>query len=364
MPGGAHQQPTGPGAPLRVLIVDDSAVARTVLARMLAAHDDIQVVGQAGSAAAALTILAHAAIDIILLDLEMPEVGGLAALPDLIAQSGGARVLIVSSACADGAAATLEALSRGAVDTLLKPGAAAFAGRFAEELADRLRRIAKSGKAGLTNGAASADRARLGSRSTTGPAVPRRLECLAIGASTGGVHALSEFFAQLPRGFVAPILVTQHLPPPFMPFFADQLHTMTGRPTRVAEPGMLPAPGEILLAPGHAHLTLVRTGSVIHVRLDEGRVPSGCRPSVDPMFESIGRVFGPGAVGVVLSGMGRDGARGAEALVGSGGAVLAQDAATSVVWGMPGAIANAGLARMVAPPSELARCVAGWSEAA
>lgn len=346
---------------IRVLIVDDSVVARTVLARMLGDRADFEVVGQAGSAAAALAILAHTRVDIILLDLEMPEVDGLAALPALIERSHGARVLVVSSACADGAAATLTALSRGAADTLLKPGAAAFAGRFADELADRLRRIAHP--AGPPPSAARSASPRPHPARVPG-ASPAQLDCLAIGASTGGVHALAEFFKILPRDFATPILVTQHLPAQFMPFFADQLREMTGRPARVAAPGMQANPGEILLAPGDAHLTLVRTGPVVHVRLERTRSASGCLPSVDPMFVSIGRLYGAGALGVVLSGMGRDGLTGAETLIGAGGAVLVQDAASSVVWGMPGAIANAGMAHTVAPPAELARRVATWGQGA
>jgi two-component system chemotaxis response regulator CheB len=276
---------------------------------------------------------------------------GIAALPALIEGSGGARVLVVSTACAEGAASTLEALGRGAADTLLKPGVTAFAGRFADELADRLRRIARA--VGPMQPVAAAPAARPAS-------AVQRIDCLAIGASTGGVPALSQFFAGLPGDFAAPILVTQHLPPPILPYVADQLSEMAGRPARIAAPGMLPDPGQILLAPGDAHLTLARTGDVVHVRLERSAVPSGCRPSVDPMLASIGRLYGAGAVGVVLSGMGRDGANGAEQLAAAGGAILVQDSASSVVWGMPGVIANAGLAQLVAPPAELARRIASW----
>lgn len=340
--------------PIRVLIVDDSVVARTVLARMLGDRADFEVAGLAGSAAAALAMLAGMQVDIILLDLEMPHRNGIAALPELIERSGGARVLVVSSACAEGAASTLAALSGGAADTLLKPGVTAFAGRFADELADRLRRIARA--IGPMQPIAPAPAAR------TASAV-QRVDCLAIGASTGGVPALSQFFAGLPGDFAVPIMVTQHLPAPFMPYFADQLCGMAGRPARIAASGMLPNPGEILLAPGDAHLTLARTGGVVHVRLERGAVASGCRPSVDPMLASVGRLYGAGAVGVVLSGMGRDGANGAERLVAAGGTMLAQDSASSVVWGMPGVIANAGLAQLVAPPADLARRISEWGQA-
>jgi two-component system chemotaxis response regulator CheB len=341
-------------APIRVLIVDDSVVARAVLSRLLGDHDDIEVVGQAGSAASAHKILEDQKVDIILLDLEMPGIDGLAALPELIRTSG-ARVLIVSSACADGAASSIAALRQGAADTLLKPAAAQFTGRFADQLVDRLRRIARPGKT-VTHPPAGR------SGIPTPTATTHRLECLGIGSSTGGVHALARFFGALPQSFTTPILITQHLPAPFMPYFAGQLTEMTGRPTRVGAPGLQPQPGELLLAPGDAHMTLVKTGPVIHVRLERKRAVSGCMPSVDPMLASIGKVYGPTGVGVILSGMGRDGLLGAGELAEAGGAVLAQDEATSVVWGMPGAVVNARLAQAVLPPEQLARRILEWSE--
>jgi len=258
-------------------------------------------------------------------------------------------------ACADGAASSIAALRLGAADTLLKPGAAQFTNRFAEDLVDRLRRIARPGKAEPQSRAARS--------SSPAPHAPtRRLECLGIGSSTGGVHALAQFFRALPNSFTTPILITQHLPAPYMPYFAGQLTEMTGRPTRLGAPGLQPRPGELLLAPGDAHMTLVQTGPVIHVRLERKRSLSGCLPSVDPMLASIGKVYGPAAVGVILSGMGRDGVLGAGELVAAGGSVLAQDEATSVVWGMPGAVANARLTQAVLPPDELARRIAAWSE--
>jgi two-component system chemotaxis response regulator CheB len=344
-------------APIRVLIVDDSVVARAVLSRLLSEQPDIEVAGQAGSALAGLKLLEDRRVDIILLDLEMPGIDGLAALPDLIRAGKGARVLIVSSACADGAAATIAALRQGAADTLLKPGGSQFTSRFASDLVERLRRIARPGETHAHPPVCTAPPTPAPKRASM-----RRLECLGIGSSTGGVHALARFFGALPKSFTAPILITQHLPAPFMPYFAGQLVEMTGRPTRVAAPGLQPREGELLLAPGDAHMTLVKTGPVIHVRLERRRSESGCLPSVDPMLASIGKVYGPAGMGVILSGMGRDGVAGATELAKVGGIVLAQDEASSVVWGMPGAVADAQIAQAILPPEELARGIAAWSE--
>jgi len=338
---------------IRVMIVDDSLVARTALARMLGEDEGFSIVGEAGNAKAALEKLARVEADIILLDLEMPGQNGLAALPDLIDAGRGARVLVLSAACAEGADVCVSALRLGAVDTLLKPHAGRLAGQFTAELRDRLRRVAA---AEPVLAAPSAPRP-----VSAAPRTARPVGCIAIGSSTGGVHALGAFFASLPPSCRVPILITQHLPEQFMMPFVGQLAEMAGRPTRLAANGMPLVPGEMILAPGHAHLTVTRVRETVHVKLDRRPAPSGCRPSVDPMFESLAEVFGPTAVGVVLSGMGRDGLIGAQAIAEAQGAILAQDAATSVVWGMPGVVANAKLATAVLPPNEIARCLGAWT---
>lgn len=332
--------------PVRVLIVDDSIVARTVFTRMLDSPA-FEIVAAAGNADHAIELLGIHKVDIILLDVEMPGTDGLTALPRILEASDGARVLIVSSACAEGAAATVKALTLGAADTLLKPGAGSFAGRFGQVLTDRLLRIghAPSRPPAVAVAAATAD-----SAGSPGP-----IACLAIGASTGGLHALSAFFRALPATFDAPILVTQHLPAEFMPYFAAQLQDMAGRKATVARDGTRLVPGEMLIAPGEGHLRLIRFPDGIRARIDRSPAASGCMPSVDPMFASCAEIYGAAAVGVVLSGMGRDGSIGAGALVSAGGEILAQDAGTAVVWGMPGAVANAGLAAAVLPPDGIAQ---------
>ena len=334
--------------PIRVMIVDDSIVARSVFARMLEGRA-FEIVAAAPNAQQAIELLAIHKVDIILLDVEMPGMDGITALPRILEASDGARVLIVSSACAEGGAATVKALTLGAADTLLKPGAGAFAGRFADVLTDRLLRIGHAPRAAQPPILPQPPSEQLLER---GP-----IECLAIVASTGGIHALSAFFKALPDTFDAPILVTQHLPAEFMPYFAAQLRDIAGRNATIATDGARLQPGAFLIAPGDAHLRLTRFRDSIRIRLDRTPSSSGCLPSVDPMFASVAEMFGSSAVGVVLSGMGRDGVIGAADIVAAGGEIMAQDSGSSVVWGMPGAISAAGLCSVVLPPARIAQQV-------
>jgi two-component system chemotaxis response regulator CheB len=334
------------------MIVDDSSVARAVLSRMISAHDDFEIVALAGSAGEALDALRTVEADVILLDVEMPGASGLEALPEIVRMGQGARVLIVSSMAEGAAATTVRALAQGAADTLPKPGIGNFAGRFSQVLADRLRNI---GRAERDPGPASAaDTPPISLRAMAeGP-----LGCVALAASTGGLHALFEFLRPLPRKIGAPILVTQHLPPIFMPHFARQLANASGRKARVVDDGEMLTDDLIHVAPGHAHLSLERARAGVRVRLDTGRAASGCLPSADPMLAGMADAFGAAGVGVMLSGMGRDGLAGSRRLVEKGGAMLAQDRASAAVWGMPRVVAEAGLASAVLPPADLARRVA------
>ncbi|MFM9978160.1 MAG: chemotaxis-specific protein-glutamate methyltransferase CheB [Sphingomonadaceae bacterium] len=349
--GAIKQRKSLSGArPLRVLIIDDSAVARAALSRMLSGEADFEVVAALDGARRAIDWLATHRTDIILLDIQMPGLDGLAALPELIAAGHGAHILIVSTLAETGARATIEALALGATDTLAKPAVGELGGRFAALLVDRLRRLGE---------AAPREAGDPGSEPfILRPVSQAPLACLAIGASTGGLHALAAFFATLPCDFDPPILVTQHLPTAFMPFFAEQLARMSGRHCTVAADGAPLVRGAILVAPGDAHLGCVLRRGAVRAELLTHAVASRCRPSVDPMFETMAVVFGSAAMGVVLTGMGRDGASGAAAIVEAGGSVIAQDAASSAVWGMPGAVSRAGLASVIAPPAKLARHVA------
>jgi two-component system, chemotaxis family, protein-glutamate methylesterase/glutaminase len=332
--------------PIRVLVIDDSVVARAALSRMIGEAQEFELVAALDGAQRAIDWLRDSKVDIILLDIQMPGLDGLAALPRLIEVSDRARILMVSTLAAEGAKATVRALSLGAADTLAKPQIGGLGQTFAGHLIDKMRRLGRADR--------HPSQQVEGENCPLRPAKRRPIACLAIGASTGGLHALASFFSALPESFRAPILVTQHLPPAFMEFFAEQLAVLSGRPAEVAGTGTRFEQGHIYVAPGTAHLGCARVDGAVRAVLLDHDVESRCCPSVDPMFASVADVFGEAAVGVMLTGMGRDGAVGADAICKAGGTIIAQDAASSAVWGMPGTVARAGLASLVAAPPELA----------
>lgn len=338
--------------PIKLMIVDDSMIARAVLSRMIDADGSFEIAGVAGTAEDAIEALGQMVVDIVLLDLEMPGLGGLKSIPRILDAAKGAKVLIVSSLAEDGAEQTVAALALGAADTLPKPGASRFNGRFSEVLLGKLRDLGYAERAAPRTNAIAPPAHLLRSQSD------QPLKLLAIGASTGGIHALGTFFAALPDRIGVPILVTQHLPPAFMTVLARQLSVAAGREAVVAEDGTRLLPDRIVIAPGEAHLMVDEVGGKLVARLLNAKVSSGCMPSVDPMLASAGKILGGGALGVVLTGMGRDGTEGAMRLVEAGGTVMAQDEQSSAVWGMPRAVAEAGLVCAVLPPDKLARRVA------
>jgi two-component system chemotaxis response regulator CheB len=340
------------------MIVDDSTVARAVLSRMVESDPAFEITAVACSGEAAVEALGECRVDIVILDLEMPGAGGLKSIPRILAAAGGAKVMIVSSLAEEGAEQTIAALALGAADTLPKPGTGRFNGKFSEVLLGKLKALGYASDPTPVPVSAKSSVA----RGLLRPMPTDPIDVLAIGASTGGIHALGVLFHALPKRIGVPILVTQHLPIPFMSVFARQLGAIAHREAVVAVDGMDLLPDRILLAPGDAHLTLEPGKDRAVVRLTSGKSSSGCLPSVDPMLASVASIYGPGALGIVLTGMGRDGVDGAATLVARGGSIIAQDEASCAVWGMPRAVLEAGLASAVLPPDKIARRVASRTE--
>ncbi len=331
----AQAEPT-----LRVLIVDDSVVTRCVLSRIVDTLPDAHMVAAVGGIAPAIAVLRQTPVDLILLDINLPDTDGLAGLPELFAVAPDVRVIILSGECADGSPLALHALSLGAAATIAKPHSSPLAGGFTERLATLVGQVMKPVP-----------------RPTTAPQGDA-FDVIAIGASTGGIHALAPLLQVIPPTLDVPILVTQHLPGSFTEYFAQQLSTLARRPVDIARDSLRIQRGRLVLAPGDAHIRVVSTTDGAATRLDRSPSVSGCMPSVDPMFESVAQVYGTRALAVVLSGMGRDGCRGAERIRAMGGVVAVQDQASSVVWGMPGAIAESGLATTIGTPVQLGEFIA------
>lgn len=343
--------------PIRVMIVDDSLTVRTILKRMVETDPLMEIAGTANSGEVAIALLKDDPADVVLLDLEMPGIGGIDALPTILATAPQTQVLVVSALTPDGAEHTLEALSLGAADTMLKPLPGGFTEDYRSDLLSRIRAL------GNRNGNDGARPSEAQPLAQPPPHMDMRLrsdkqpEVLAIGASTGGIHAINLMLRGLPREFDLPILITQHLPPSFIPVFARQIENACQRKTEVARDGLEIRRGQIVIASAEGHLLLRRKAGALVARLCDNPAVSGCHPSVDPMLASLAKSCEGRALAVILSGMGRDGLEGAEKLAAAGGTILAQDADSSAVWGMPGAVARAGLASLVACPAALAEAI-------
>jgi two-component system chemotaxis response regulator CheB len=349
------------------MVVDDSLTVRTIFKRMVESDPALVITGTASSAEGALAQLAETPTDVVLLDLEMPGIGGLDALPAILATPGQPQVLVVSSLTMDGAEHTLAALQIGAADTLLKPRPGGFTEDYRAALLGKIRALGRRPGGSGSIADPEAFPARASEPSFVRPGLARRMrrpEAVAIGASTGGIHALGLMLRQLGGDFDVPLLITQHLPGSFMPVFARQIESACGRPAEIAEDGLVLTPGRIVIAPGHGHIVVRRhsSGGLV-TRISTEPAASGCLPSVDPMLSSLAEACQGRALGVILSGMGRDGVIGAQALVDAGGTIYAQDADTSAVWGMPGAVARAGLASIIAPPDRLGDAVMAQASA-
>lgn len=341
-----------PDRRLRVMVVDDSVVVRGIVARWAAAAG-FEVCATASNGRQAIDMLAASRPDIVLLDLEMPELDGVTALPLILERRPAVSVIVVSALTERDAVLSLRCLRLGAVDCLPKPSSrldGAAASEFRRELVAKLEGLA-----------AERDRVATPARPPPPPGLDRGApaEIVMIGASTGGPQAIADLLTGLGH-IVArvPVLVVQHMPPIFTAVFADHLAAQTGLAVREAVHGQPVLPGQVLVAPGGRHMGLAGGGSRAAIRLDDTPPLRHCRPALDILFADGARLYGPGALGIVLTGMGQDGTEGAGAIVRAGGTVLAQDEATSIVWGMPGSVARSGLARSVLPLGSIPAAIA------
>jgi two-component system chemotaxis response regulator CheB len=357
--------------PYRVMVVDDSAVIRGLLARTLEADSGIRVVSSVGDGQMALNAIQRQPIDVVVLDIEMPVMDGLTALPKLIAASPHTKVIMASTLTKRNAEISLKALSAGAADYVTKPSATRDihgADSFKRELVDKVKVLAvqarrsrgprpqhgvvrqwPGGESGVSR--PPAERPKLALRDLP---VPFRPDVIAIGSSTGGPQALFGLLGHLSGSITQPILITQHMPATFTMILAEHITRQCGLRAGEARDGEALIGGRVYVAPGNYHMTVDRTSTGPVVRLNQDPPENYCRPSVDVMMRSVAAAYGGRRVlAVILTGMGQDGLKGCQPVAEAGGVVVAQDEASSVVWGMPGAVANAGICNAVMPLLEI-----------
>ncbi|MGC2855854.1 protein-glutamate methylesterase/protein-glutamine glutaminase [Novispirillum sp. DQ9] len=380
------------------MVVDDSAVVRGLETRMLESDPAIQVIASVGNGEAAIRALERHDVEVVVLDIEMPVMDGLTALPKILERAPGVRVIMSSTLTQKNAEVSLRALELGATDYVSKPTSSrelTGGTDFRTELIEKVKVLGQSARrnaagrprAGAAAAAAAPAARQAFARPGTAPAaaprptsmraaaaaapassiVPPRVvtlrqpgrekpDVIAIGSSTGGPQALFNVLTALKKGggVTQPILITQHMPATFTTILADHISRISGLPAKEGQDGDAIVGGQVYIAPGDFHMLVETRGTNKIIKLDKGPPENFCRPSVDPMFRSIAKAWGGRVIAAVLTGMGSDGAKGGQVIVDAGGTVIAQDEATSVVWGMPGATAHAGVCSAVVPLDEVA----------
>lgn len=347
---------------IRVLVVDDSTVVRRIVAKVLGDDPRIEVVGTAVNGKVALEKVDALRPDVVTLDLDMPVMGGLETLAELRRRSPDLPVIVFSAADEAGAVGALTALQAGASDYMTKSSQLAritdAAGALQEELIPKILAIHAKGRRTQSRSALARSEPRTPLASTaTRPILTEAgsaPEIIAIGASTGGPKALQGILPDLPKSFPVPIVIVQHMPAAFTATLARSLDQRCQIRVQEAYEGAEIWPGEAWIAPGDYHMTVERTAGGGRLHLDQGPKENSCRPSLDPLFRSVAKNFRARSLAIVLTGMGSDGLDGARALAQIGARIVVQDEASSVVWGMPGAIANAKLAAHVLGQQEFA----------
>ncbi|MCJ2014799.1 chemotaxis-specific protein-glutamate methyltransferase CheB [Methylobacterium sp. J-076] len=361
-----------PSTPVRVLIADDSAVVRGLVARWIT-EAGFQLVGTASNGRIALEMMSRHDPDVVLLDIDMPELDGTEALPRMLAASPTLQVVMMSTLTTRNADISLRCLALGAVDYIAKPESnrgVTTSDAFRTDLIERVRVFGAARARGRRTASPAAPShaatpASLAPAPAAKPATPITLRprarstglprVLLIGSSTGGPRAVGEALAGIGAAALrrVPTLIVQHMPPVFTAVFAEHLAARVGLPAAEGKADERLEPGRIYVAPGGRHMGLAAAAGGPVVKLSDGPPVNFCRPAVDVLFRDAAAIFGAATATVILTGMGSDGTNGARALVEAGGPVLAQDEATSTVWGMPGSVARAGLAEAVLPLSEI-----------
>jgi two-component system chemotaxis response regulator CheB len=349
------------GSVCRVMVVDDSAVIRGFIRRTLEEDDQIEVVASAGNGKAALEGLARTPVDVIILDIEMPVMDGMTALPELLKVQPDVKIIMASTLTLSNAEISLEAMSKGAADYIPKPtstGELHSGVDFKRELLEKVKAHGKVMPGGARKTRANPEKKNFlhGGSNDFSLRAPSNLPAtvLAIGSSTGGPQALMEIMKQLGDDYDLPILVTQHMPATFTSILAQHISKASGHDAREAVDGEEICKNRVYIAPGDFHMIVESKGGKKIIRLNQEPPENFCRPGVDPMLRSMAPLYNAKLLTVILTGMGHDGRQGAGKVIDQGGTVIAQDEATSVVWGMPGAVATAGACCAVLPLKDIA----------
>ncbi len=355
------------GRRIRVMIVDDAVVVRGLFARWVGAESDLELAASLRTGREAVDQVERIDPDVVVLDVDMPELDGMAALPQLLAKKPGLVVIMASTLTRRNAEISLRALSLGATDYIPKPdnhNEVTTAAAFRHDLIEKIRHLGLRGRRfrapPLQPAQAPPPAPAAKPRAPAPPVALRPMpvatpHALLIGASTGGPQALNVVLGHIAGVFPrVPVLITQHMPPTFTAILAEHLNRMLERPVHEAVDGEPVVAGTVYIAPGGKHMRVTGHDGAAAIALDDGPQIHFCKPSVDPMFASAAAVWGSRTLGLVLTGMGADGLNGSRTIVDAGGHVLAQDEASSVVWGMPGQVAHAGLASAVLPLDQIA----------
>lgn len=379
--------------PIRVMVVDDAVVIRGLLSRWIDADAQLEVVGSHRNGKLAVDDIEKSNPDVVVLDIEMPEMDGMTALPLMLAKKRDLVVIMASTLTRRNAEISLKALSLGAADYVPKPESNSELTTsidFRRDLIDKVKALggrARRFRAPVRTMRAETNAGRVSSqgpisRAPTAPAAPaaepRRAtsapapaaggkgafstrayssvkpRILAIGSSTGGPQALQQVMKEIgPAIKDVPVVITQHMPPTFTSILAEHIGKASLCPSKEGEHGEVLQPGHIYVAPGGSHMVLESAGTQVKIKLENGPPVNFCKPAVDPLFDSVSKIYGSAVLSVILTGMGHDGAAGVKTIVGGGGSAIAQDEATSVVWGMPGAAANTNMCSDVLPLAEI-----------